>query len=85
MDSSFKMNQSPAISVILPVYNAKAYVREAVESILNQTFTDFELIIINDGSTDGSGAILRELTARDARIVLMERPYETSPGYSGLA
>ena len=68
------MNQSPAISVILPVYNAEAYVREAVESILNQTFTDFELIIINDGSADGSGAILRELAARDARIVLVERP-----------
>ena len=68
------MNQSPAISVILPVYNAEAYVREAVESILNQTFTDFELIIINDGSTDDSGVILRELAARDARIVLAERP-----------
>ena len=68
------MNQSPAISVVLPVYNAEAYVREAVESILAQTFTDFELIIINDGSTDGSGAILRELAARDTRIVLVERP-----------
>ena len=64
----------PAISIILPVYNAEAYVREAVESILAQTFTDFELIIINDGSTDGSEAILRELAARDTRIVLVERP-----------
>ena len=68
------MTQTPAISVILPVYNAEAYVREAVESILAQSFTDFELIIINDGSTDGSGAILRELARRDARIVLVERP-----------
>ena len=68
------MNQPPAISVILPVYNAEAYVREAVESVLAQTFTDFECIIINDGSTDGSGAILRELAARDTRIVLVECP-----------
>ena len=68
------MNRNPAISVILPVYNAEAYVREAVESILAQTFTDFELIAINDGSTDGGGAILRELAARDTRIVLIERP-----------
>ena len=68
------MNPSPAISVVLPVYNAEAYVREAVESILAQTFTDFECIIINDGSADGSEAILRELAARDARIVLVERP-----------
>ena len=68
------MNRNPAISVILPVYNTEAYVREAVESILAQTFTDFECIIINDGSTDDSGAILRELAARDTRIVLVERP-----------
>ena len=72
--SIFKMNQPPAISVILPVYNAEAYVREAVESILAQTFTDFECIIINDGSTDGSGAILHELAARDNRILLVEQP-----------
>ena len=68
------MSASPAISVVLPVYNAEAYVGEAVESILAQSFTDFELIAINDGSTDGSGAILRELAARDTRIVLVERP-----------
>ena len=68
------MNRNPAISVVLPVYNAETYVREAVESILGQTFTDFELIIINDGSTDDSAAILRELAARDARIVLIEQP-----------
>lgn len=67
------MSQKPTISVVLPVYNGEAYVREAVESILAQTFTDFELIIINDGSTDGSGAILRELAERDPRIVLVER------------
>ena len=70
------MTQNLAISVILPVYNTKAYVREAVESILAQTFTDFELIVINDGSTDGSGVILRELAARDARIVLVEQSNE---------
>ena len=68
------MSSGPAISVVLPVYNAEAYVSEAVESILAQSFTDFELIAINDGSTDGSGAILRELAARDTRIVLVERP-----------
>ncbi|WP_303784431.1 glycosyltransferase [Azovibrio restrictus] len=67
------MSEKPAISVVLPVYNAEAYVREAVESILAQTFTDFELIIINDGSTDASGSILRELAAHDPRIVLVER------------
>ncbi|WP_153133165.1 glycosyltransferase family 2 protein [Dechloromonas hortensis] len=68
------MSQTPAVSVVLPVYNGEAYLREAVESILAQTFGDFELIVINDGSKDGSGEILRELAARDPRVVLVERP-----------
>lgn len=68
------MNDRPLISVILPVYNAEKYVREAVESVLAQTFSNFELIVINDGSTDGSGAILRDLAANDHRIMLVERP-----------
>lgn len=67
------MSQTPAISVVLPVFNAEAFVRDAVKSILAQTFGDFELIIINDGSTDGSGSILKELAASDSRIVLVER------------
>jgi glycosyltransferase involved in cell wall biosynthesis len=58
----------------MPVYNAEPYIREATESILRQTFTDFEFIIINDGSTDGSGKILEELARRDARIRLVSRP-----------
>jgi glycosyltransferase involved in cell wall biosynthesis len=57
----------------MPVYNAEKYLREAVESILNQTFGDFEFIIINDGSTDGSLAILEEYAARDERIRLVSR------------
>src|ERR1051325_5151993 len=64
----------PAVSVIMPVYNAERYLREAVQSILNQTFSDFEFLIINDGSTDQSQLILQEYAARDARIVLKSRP-----------
>lgn len=56
-----------SISVILPLYNAQDFVKEAIESVLNQTFRDFELIIINDGSTDNSSAIIDSLT--DKRIV----------------
>ncbi len=61
------------ISVILPVYNAELYIEEAVNSILSQTFTDFELIIIDDGSTDGSSDLLSKLAALDARIRLIAR------------
>ena len=58
----------PKVSVILPIYNGEKYLGEAIDSILNQTFNDFELVIINDGSTDNSGAILEGYRSRDARI-----------------
>jgi glycosyltransferase involved in cell wall biosynthesis len=63
----------PVVSVLLPVFNAEMFVRDAVESILAQTFRDFELIIINDGSQDGSEKILRQLMKRDARVILISR------------
>ncbi|MBL8635048.1 MAG: glycosyltransferase [Myxococcales bacterium] len=67
-------NQLPRISVLLPVYNAAPYVEEAVRSILAQTVTDFELIVIDDGSTDGSGELLTALADEDSRIRLVRRP-----------
>lgn len=56
------------ISIIVPVYNAEKYLHQCVNSVLSQTFTDFELLLINDGSTDGSGAICDEYAAIDARV-----------------
>jgi glycosyltransferase involved in cell wall biosynthesis len=64
----------PTVSVCMPVFNGEPYVREAAESILSQTFGDFEFIIIDDGSSDGSRAVLEELARRDARIRLISRP-----------
>lgn len=63
----------PLISVILPVFNAEKYIRVAVNSILDQTLTDFELIIINDGSTDNTLIILRNFANRDNRIRIVTR------------
>ncbi len=68
------MNAGPPISVCLPVYNAERYIAEAVESILGQTFGDFEFLIIDDGSTDGSRRILERYAAGDPRIRLVSRP-----------
>lgn len=59
---------TPRVSVVLPVYNAGALLRDAVESILDQTYRDFELIAVDDGSTDGSGLVLDDFAARDARV-----------------
>jgi glycosyltransferase involved in cell wall biosynthesis len=64
----------PSISVCMPVYNAERYLAEAVESILGQTFGDFEFLIIDDGSTDGSHDILRRYAASDPRLRVVSRP-----------
>ena len=64
----------PAISVVMSVYNGERYVPEAVESILAQTFDDFEFILIDDGSTDGSKGLLDGYARRDPRIRLTSRP-----------
>ena len=58
----------PEISVIMSVYNGEEYIAEAIESVINQSFKDWELIIINDCSTDGTGDILAEFAKKDARI-----------------
>ncbi|WP_308764348.1 glycosyltransferase family 2 protein [uncultured Bacteroides sp.] len=65
--------QIPKVSVIIPVYNTEKYVRQAVESIRRQTLKDIEIIIVNDGSTDGSMTILEELAAQDERIKLFSQ------------
>jgi glycosyltransferase involved in cell wall biosynthesis len=65
---------TPILSVLMPVHNAEPYLAEAVESILGQTFADFEFLIVDDGSTDRSRAILERYAARDRRIRLTSRP-----------
>src|SRR5947209_1079246 len=59
---------TPAISVLMPVYNAGRFLAPALDSVLVQTFADFEVIAIDDGSPDGSAAVLRQFAARDPRI-----------------
>jgi len=63
------MNADPVVSVLMPVYNGEKYLREAIDSILNQTHGDFEFIIIDDGSTDGTWAILNSYTDQRIRLV----------------
>jgi len=61
----------PIISVLMPAYNAEKYIAESIESILNQTFTDFEFIIIDDCSTDKTWEIIQEYANKDKRIIAM--------------
>jgi glycosyltransferase involved in cell wall biosynthesis len=66
--------RSPLVSVIVPVYNAVHFVEEALESVSSQTFADFELIVVDDGSIDGSLAVLERHLAREPRMVLVRQP-----------
>lgn len=65
---SGKERRQAVISVIVPVYNAEAYLSRCMESILNQTYRDIQVICVNDGSTDSSGDMLEELRRRDGRV-----------------
>ncbi len=64
------MNNNPKVTVLMSVYNCEKYIREAVNGILNQTFTDFEFLILNDGSTDKTKEII--LSYKDPRIIFIE-------------
>lgn len=64
---------TPKISCIVPVYNVEKYLRRCVDSILNQTFTDFELILVDDGSLDNSPAICDEYAVKDSRIKVIHK------------
>lgn len=69
-----EVDPMPKLSVIVPVYNTEKYLRDCIKSILAQTFTDFELILVDDGSTDASGAICDEYGHKDGRIAVIHQP-----------
>ena len=71
--------QNPKISVIIPVYNVQEYLHECIDSVLHQTMQDFEIICIDDGSTDASGLILQEYKKADDRVKLF---FQTNEGAS---
>mgnify|MGYP002626020842 CR=1 FL=1 len=69
-------SRMPAISVIIPNYNTEKFIASTIESVLNQTFSDFELIIVDDGSSDNSVAVIQSYAAKDPRIQLVENPHK---------
>src|SRR3954452_11229500 len=74
--------ETPRVSVVMPVRNAMPYLDIAAESILGQTFQNFEFVILDDGSTDGSTERLREWAMRDPRIRLLEEKHNLGPALS---
>ena len=70
---SEKHIENPKISIIIPVYNVEKYLRECLNSVVNQTMRDIEIICVNDGSTDGSLDILKEYAKKDDRIIVINQ------------
>jgi teichuronic acid biosynthesis glycosyltransferase TuaG len=66
------MNCQDLVSIVMPVYNGEAFIREAIESVIRQTYPNWELIIVDDGSTDGSRDIIAKFQDKDDRIVGLE-------------
>ncbi len=73
--TGWRFSSTPKISVLLPVYNGEKYLGDAIKSILAQTFSDFELIIIDDGSTDNTPSIIKYYASIDPRIVVVSRQH----------
>ena len=65
--------RSPNISLIIPVYNVEDYLPDCLDSVLAQSYTDFEVIAVNDGSTDGSREILADYAKKDSRIRIIDQ------------
>lgn len=74
-------NKKPNVSIIMPCYNSEKYIEKAISSILCQTYSDFELIIVNDGSTDKTVDIIKKYIREDFRIILLNNKYKK--GVSG--
>lgn len=72
MVSGIPLNNLPLVSVVMPAYNASAYIADAIESILNQTYNKFELIIVDDCSRDGTADIIKKYAKRDKRIIFLQ-------------
>jgi glycosyltransferase involved in cell wall biosynthesis len=64
----------PLVSIIVPIYNAETYIPRCVDSILAQTFADFELLLVNDGSSDGSLDVCQQYAAKDSRVRVLDKP-----------
>ena len=70
------MNKKPKITIIVPVYNVENYLPKCLDSLINQTIKDLEIICINDGSTDKSLNILKEYAQNDNRIIVIDKENE---------
>jgi len=74
------IDMAPEISIIIPVYNVEPYLRQCLDSVVNQTLRDIQILCVNDGSTDGSLSILQEYARNDSRVLVIDQPNSGCPG-----
>ena len=74
MESEMISDNCPLVTIIVPVYNVEPYLRQCLDSIVAQTYTNLEILLIDDGSTDGSAAVVDEYAQRDSRIHTVHQP-----------
>ena len=67
------MQNNPLISIVVPVYNVEKYLKKCIQSIINQTYKNLEIILVDDGSTDNSGKICDEFAQKDNRIKVIHK------------
>jgi glycosyltransferase involved in cell wall biosynthesis len=77
------MANDPLVSVIIPVYNRESLIGETLDSVLTQTYQNWECIVVDDGSSDNSKGVVQQYSAKDSRIKLFERPSYHKPGGNG--
>ncbi|HED38083.1 MAG TPA: glycosyltransferase family 2 protein, partial [Ignavibacteria bacterium] len=70
---------TPLISVVIPTFNSGNFIRETIEPVLNQTYKNFEIIVVDDESTDNTVSILEELSGKDERITYYQIPHSGRP------
>ena len=68
------MDKKPIVSVVIPAYNAEKYIAAAIDSVLGQTYSDFEVLVVNDCSTDGTKAMVENFAFHDERVCLINLP-----------
>jgi glycosyltransferase involved in cell wall biosynthesis len=71
----------PKVSVVMPVFNGEQYIKESIGSVLNQSMTDLELIVVNDGSSDNTLEILKTYAKQDSRVKVLDRPNSGRPSF----
>ena len=80
MNESQSKLPSPEVSVIIPAYNLEGYLDTCLQSVLTQTLGNFEAIVVDDGSTDGTPGLLCRYAERDPRIIVVSTPKRVLPG-----